>query len=59
MNHNLQIISFITVIYTLHTMMDSERVMDLKDGRVREFDKPLTVIKKDPDGVCLEVMMRV
>ena len=34
-----------TIIHTLHTMKDSDRVKYMKDGRVREFDKPLIIIK--------------
>ncbi len=44
--------TIITIFHTLHT------IIDMKDGRFRECDKPLTLIK-NPDGVFLEVMMGV
>ena len=50
--------SIITVAHRLHTIMDSNRVIAMKDGTVAEFDKPLTLIKKHPPrtlclhGVC-------
>jgi len=43
--------TIITVAHRLHTIMDSDRVIAMKDGKVAEFDKPLTLIKKHPQGL--------
>jgi len=43
--------TIITVAHRLHTIMDSDRVMTLRDGRLVEFDKPLNLIRKHPDGL--------
>ena len=43
--------TIITVAHRLHTIMDSNRVIAMKDGTVAEFDKPLTLIKKHTQGL--------
>ena len=40
-----------TIIMFVSTMMNSERMMNMKDGRVEKFGKPITFIKKHPDIV--------
>ena len=43
--------TIITIAHRLHTIMDSDRVIAMKDGKIAEFDKPLTLIKKHPQGL--------
>jgi len=43
--------TIITVAHRLHTIMDSDRVMTLRDGKLVEFDKPITLIREHPDGL--------
>jgi len=43
--------TIITVAHRLHTIMDSDRVISMRDGNLIEFDKPLSLIREHPDGL--------
>lgn len=45
--------TMLTIAHRLNTIMDSDRVVVLDDGRVTENDAPDVLLEKDNVGACL------
>ncbi|DBA72204.1 TPA: hypothetical protein ACH3X2_010602 [Trebouxia sp. C0005] len=48
----------LTIAHRLHSILDSDRILVLEDGRVKEFDTPESLLQ-DPNGTYYAMMSRV
>ncbi|KAI8500525.1 Multidrug resistance-associated protein 4 [Branchiostoma belcheri] len=46
----------LTIAHRLHTVMDSDRILVIEDGRVAEFDEPHLLLTERPDGALARLV---
>ncbi|KAJ5070817.1 abc transporter atp-binding protein/permease vmr1-related [Anaeramoeba ignava] len=47
----------LTIAHRLHTIMDSDRIMCLENGKIKEFDKP-SLLLRNPNGLLSQLVHR-
>ncbi|KAJ5069267.1 multidrug-resistance like protein 1 isoform i [Anaeramoeba ignava] len=45
----------LTIAHRLHTIMDSDRIMCLENGKIKEFDKP-SLLLRNPNGLLSQLV---
>ncbi|XP_066297344.1 ATP-binding cassette sub-family C member 4-like isoform X2 [Branchiostoma lanceolatum] len=49
----------LTIAHRLNTVIDSDRILVMEDGRVAEFDEPHVLLTQHPDGVFSKLVSEV